>query len=64
MEKRVDAALTDAFAADIGDENACASGDSIAHLGRDRGRGENAGGCFGLIDPAIVADRNSEGRYR
>jgi len=56
MEEGVNAAFADAFAADIGDKDACPLGDSIPHLQRDVGRGDNAANRLGFIDPAAVAN--------
>jgi hypothetical protein len=62
VQECIDAAFTDALAADIGDEKARAVGDSFARLGRDLGRSEDAGGRLGLVDPAIVRDRGAKRR--
>ena len=56
LQKRVDAAFTEAFAPHCGDERARPVGDPVAHLRRDRRCGQNARHRLALLDPAAGAD--------
>src|SRR2546423_660671 len=56
MEKRIDAALAQAFAAKRGDERARSVRDPVAHVGRDLGSCEDAGDRLALVDPATDPD--------
>ena len=64
VQKRVDAAFAEAFAAHRGDECPRPVGDAVAHLGRERGRGQNARNRLALVDPAAGADCRTQRRRR
>src|SRR5260370_40988139 len=61
MEKCIDAAFTDALAANIADERACPVGDSVPHIRRDLRRCEDAANRHGFVNPATVADSGTQG---
>ena len=64
VQKRVDAAFPQAFAAHRGDERPRPVGDAVAYLRRDRSRGQNARNRLALVDPAACADCRTQRRRR
>ena len=64
VQKRVDAAFAEAFAAHRGDECPRLIGDAVAHLCRERRRGQNARNRLVLVDPAACADCRTQRRRR
>ncbi len=63
VQKRVNAAFAEAFAAHRGDERPRPVGDAVAHLRRQRRRGQDARHRLALVDPAAGADCRTQ-RWR